>query len=298
MLDNLIYLCIKQTNKIMGQYYKPIVLDKESGLPIAHLYSHDYGSGLKLMEHSWLGNNFVSTFISLIQPGGQFEGKPIVWAGDYGDEETNENGKFKFPFKDGERTNGLNLYSLCHDNEEEVRIYGHGHGSITKVNPPEKNRGNEYRYYINEDKKEFVDVETLLVTGKWGDGSSMVIHPLPLLTCEGNGRGGGDYHLCTSNDEEYVGSWSRNVIRCSNKKPSNEYTQIFPQFYEKWNERDPSISNVVKYLKQKNIEDTTLNIGKVLYEYHEIEETLIKRYKKEHNRIKTVINRLQLKEEF
>ena len=38
----------------MGQYYKPINLDDKQWL-----YSHDFGDGLKLMEHSWIGNDFV-----------------------------------------------------------------------------------------------------------------------------------------------------------------------------------------------------------------------------------------------
>lgn len=35
------------------------------------------------------------------------------------------------------------------------------------------------------------------------------IHPLPLLTCEGNGRGGGDY---SGPHMEYVGSWARDIL--------------------------------------------------------------------------------------
>ncbi len=41
----------------MGQYYKPICLDNE--LKEQWVYSHDYDNGLKLMEHSYVSNNFV-----------------------------------------------------------------------------------------------------------------------------------------------------------------------------------------------------------------------------------------------
>jgi hypothetical protein len=35
------------------------------------------------------------------------------------------------------------------------------------------------------------------------------------MTCEGNGRGGGDYR----GDEDYVGSWARDIISVSNVVP-------------------------------------------------------------------------------
>jgi hypothetical protein len=40
------------------------------------------------------------------------------------------------------------------------------------------------------------------------DGDGWRIHPLPLLTCEGNGRGGGDYR----GESDLVGRWSRDLI--------------------------------------------------------------------------------------
>jgi hypothetical protein len=51
----------------MGQYYKPIILgntpkEGEHETVKAWMYSHEYDNGLKLMEHSYQGNNFVSTF--------------------------------------------------------------------------------------------------------------------------------------------------------------------------------------------------------------------------------------------
>ena len=66
----------------MGQCYKPINIENGQWL-----YSHDFGSGLKLMEHSWIGNQFVGAVMKLMIPGGQWHRKPIVWCGDYYDEE-------------------------------------------------------------------------------------------------------------------------------------------------------------------------------------------------------------------
>ena len=44
----------------MGQYYKPVLLEDYSDTPFLSFYSHDYGNGSKLMEHSWVGNDFVA----------------------------------------------------------------------------------------------------------------------------------------------------------------------------------------------------------------------------------------------
>ena len=43
----------------MGQYYHPTIMGKRYGVQ-GWLYSHAYGEGLKLMEHSYLGNDFVN----------------------------------------------------------------------------------------------------------------------------------------------------------------------------------------------------------------------------------------------
>ena len=59
----------------MGQYYRPVFLTEKSK-PISFAVSYDFGSGAKLMEHSWRLNPFVR-FIEnqlLIQP------QRLVWA--------------------------------------------------------------------------------------------------------------------------------------------------------------------------------------------------------------------------
>ena len=63
----------------MGQYYKPCVLKKNyknvKQPVISGLYSHEFGNGLKLMEHSWVGNNFVRAAMQLIA---KYKGYPFV----------------------------------------------------------------------------------------------------------------------------------------------------------------------------------------------------------------------------
>ena len=167
----------------MGQYYKPLSMDK-----MEFVYSHSYGNGLKLMEHSYVGNNFVGVVERLIAKGGEWFGDRIVWAGDYADPEegTEEN-----------------LYSMA-----------------TQINPPDLDtKGKpQFRFIVNMDTKEFVDIENVP-----GDDDDWPIHPLPLLTCEGNGRGGGDFR---GDEKGLVGKWARNRITVQNEQPDADYTEL------------------------------------------------------------------------
>jgi len=169
----------------MGQYYKPISIDK-----MTFLYSHDYGNGLKLMEHSYIGNSLVNTVESLLAPDGAWHKNSIVWAGDYADEE-------------GDSTD--NLYTQIGDD------------SIEPKNMEERSSG---RYIVNHTKKEYVDKD---IVPK--DPEGWKVHPLPLLTCEGNGRGGGDYRR----DNQHIGDWARDQISIEEKAPK-DYEELIPNF--------------------------------------------------------------------
>jgi len=47
-------------------------------------------------------------------------------------------------------------------------------------------------------------------------------HPLPLLTVEGNGRGGGDLY----DAPPFVGSWARDVISVEEALPEEELEEL------------------------------------------------------------------------
>ena len=64
----------------MGQYYKPIILEPRGGVK-AWFYSHEYGNGLKLMEHSYIGNSFCNAVENYLTNNPQ----RLVWAGYYAD---------------------------------------------------------------------------------------------------------------------------------------------------------------------------------------------------------------------
>lgn len=166
----------------MGQYYKPININKKQWV-----YSHEFNSGLKLMEHSWIKNPFVQAVESLLTIGGAWYKNQIVWAGDYADEEPNS---------------AENLYSMTTSDDGKDRMQ--------KIKPSLiKNIEKSYPFIVNHSKKEFVDKRLVPIKEGWK------IHPLPLLTCEGNGRGGGDFH----GESDLIGRWARDSISVEEEAP-------------------------------------------------------------------------------
>ncbi len=170
----------------MGQYYKAILLDKEKQNVIGWVSPYQYDSGSKLMEHSWMENGFVKSFENMIYKNPM----PVTWCGDYADA------------VDGSEE-GDTFYSLCEDK--------------TNLTPTTELAQHKSRYVINHDTKEYVDKTKVPEADGWK------IHPLPLLTAEGNGRGGGDYR----GHSELVGSWSRNLISVSEELPEGFEELIF-----------------------------------------------------------------------
>jgi hypothetical protein len=169
----------------MGQYYKPTSVDK-----MESLYSHDYGSMSKLMEHSYISNDFVSIAEYMLTPEGDWYKNGFVWAGDYADEEPS----------------GDTLYTLA----KEIKI---------KFKHAENNLPNG-RYIVNHTKRQYVDKDVVPE-----DEEGWKVHPLPLLTCEGNGRGGGDYRR----ENSHTGDWARDKISIENEEPK-DFLEICPHF--------------------------------------------------------------------
>lgn len=174
----------------MGQYYKPCILQDDAKTIKAWANSHDYNNGLKLMEHSYIKNEFVGAIEKQLTPHGSWYKSKIVWAGDYADNDEGD----------------VNLYDKADES--------------TKFVPPAGVVDKSYKYLVNHSKKLFVNKTKIKSIP---DCKGAKIHPLPLLTCEGNGRGGGDF----KGEHDLIGSWARDVISVEAVKPLNYEEVVF-----------------------------------------------------------------------
>jgi len=175
----------------MGQYYKPINLDDKQWL-----YTHDYGNGLKLMEHSWIGNTFVGAIMQLMLPGGQWFKKRIVWAGDYY----------------GDQGDEINHWANFDNDKDKIQPKMFMDKEIQKK-----------VILINHTKKLYVRYDEMSASNAgWMQGERWVINPLPLLTACGNGRGGGDYYDQYP-DYDKVGIWAGDVLSIEMTVPKSKW---------------------------------------------------------------------------
>jgi hypothetical protein len=189
----------------MGQYYVVVILGEkpDSSLEFVRAWvsPHAHGNGAKLMEHSYIGNNYVSAVEWLLSPLGHFWKSRIVWAGDYADPES-------YPDENLLHRTLFDLAQIEHETKE------------MKPTPPNMEK---YYFLVNHTKRQYVDMSKALT-----DCDGFRIHPLPLLTAEGNGRGGGDYRGAR---EDLVGSWARDVISVERAAPPG-FTELECEFAE------------------------------------------------------------------
>lgn len=171
----------------MGQYYKPSLFENDprqgnftTSILTATFYPPDWDNGMKLMEHSYVGNNLVQAVTKKMT-------SPIhlAWIGDYGDD-----------------VNNICLYDLDEHGVKQIPYQ------------PELEAGLPFKYYVNSTKAEYVKIPSRIP-------DTLVIHPLPLLTAWGNGRGGGDYR---GSCMDLVGRWAFDRIYVTN---NDEVTSQF-----------------------------------------------------------------------
>ena len=176
----------------MGQYYKIIILADNINIIRIWTTPNAYNSGNKLMEHSYLNNNFMNAIEYLISPNGMFYMSRIIWAGDYANPDEEENIQVSEDDNDN-----INLYHMA---EEQYGKY-----IVPYINEKFIENMDRYRYIINHTKKLYVDKEKC----KKND-NGFIIHPLSLLVTDNcNGMGGGDYNGI---DEHLCGTWTRDII--------------------------------------------------------------------------------------
>jgi len=172
----------------MGQYFTGVVVKDNKTSIIAWVAPNGFR---KLTEHSYIGNHTVGEFEKLIHENPQ----RVVWSGDYAD-----------PCK-GLKTN---LTDRCEKKHLDKRIeVSDNHLGLRKT-----------RYILNISKKTFVDKYKV----KPGQ-SGLRYNPLPFLTCDSNGQGGGDYY--GEDPNEIVGSWCKDYISVQGTKPKGFTELIF-----------------------------------------------------------------------
>lgn len=166
----------------MGQYYNVIILDSNNKVIRAWMCAHSYNYGVKMVEHCSASSEFVAAVESQICPEGAFYRSAIVWAGDYADVEVGA-----VPLGTAAAAAAANLHSM-------IDMHPHSKKGIC----PAVRDMDAYPYIINWSKRLYVDKTR-----------EPMIHPLPILTAEGNGRGGGDYH---GTSMDLVGTWARDEL--------------------------------------------------------------------------------------
>ncbi len=162
-----------------------------------------------MMEHAYVDENYVlaTEFYLYKNP------TKLVWTGDYANSDDKYRGNLNC-----EEKYEKNLYKMC-DEYPELKMKMAVSPELTSTT---------FKYLINHTKKEYIDKEKMIEFEK-SRGTNYIIHPLPLLTCETDGGGGGDY---SGDCEEWVGAWARHFISVDNAAPGEDYKEVIVPFRE------------------------------------------------------------------
>ena len=223
----------------MGQYYKFMNVDKKQ---ICQRNWHN----IKLMEHSYLGNNYCDDILRLLS--NEWKGDRVIHVGYYAeptDETTTQNLVAAIMKELNIKDN--TLYHFC-DSFDEVR-------SKSKQ---------DIRYVYNLDKKEYIDLFRQPIQWCYHDDKylgTVKINSFALLIGCGNGLGGGDYH---GPNEHLVGFWAGDRF-ISSSEPLKEYEdfKIRDDIYTEIKEYD----ELTSYDEENIIEHEINVLNKELEEY-------------------------------
>lgn len=199
----------------MGQYYCALVKrgDKVTsynlqvkGYKQGGEIDYDKYNGVKLMEHSYWGNDFMCAITGELY----HHRARVAWVGDYASD-----------YKWGEdKPNPKELFEQAWSGEqEEIED-----GGLTL----------EDMYLVNHTKKIFISGNEYWDFNrfKWGkDTKWSCTHPLSLLTACGNGLGGGDYWE-DNPDANLIGDWCMDEIEVTDTPPKG-YKKVMYDFCEK-----------------------------------------------------------------
>ena len=191
----------------MGQYYVPLVGnafgDDLKGFDRSVNGEYTFA---KLMEHSWWQNPFVNAISDLLYR----EPSRLAWVGDYATEDDD----FNFP----------HCSAFC------VPCYEDAWGdNVRLIQTASTDFALDGKFLLNHDSKQFVNLDEYKAAST--DKHGWTIHPLPLLTAIGNGRGGGDFHEGNTG-YEHVGLWAWHLLYIVDTHPTKHFTKLKLAFKE------------------------------------------------------------------
>lgn len=210
----------------MGQYYTPVeILYLNDG---THFIIYSFScqvkglghNSVKLMEHSWWNNEFLTNFCARLYERSRKHNKEthILWLGDYAElDGLSSLEGLSACFARVVQRSWLKQ-ALQDPNRKEIDI-GNTNPDFSLIN----------KFLINTTKQEFINCTTYYNCNH--DVDDWCIHPLPLLTAVGNGEGGGDYFGVNN---ELVGRWAGDALYIDDEEPVEPFKEIFPIFREKW----------------------------------------------------------------
>ena len=212
----------------MGQYYHPTMIDNEG--TISWINTHAYENGLKLMEHSYIGNSVMNAVF------GKIKDHPlrIAWIGDYSDEQAGDEYEHKLM-----RTAFMRIYDTVYGDDRDKHLI--------QPDPMPFDLTSTGWYLVNHTRRQYITMDAYIARNKWKESwkdwktgkveeYDMCINPLSLLTACGNDRGCGDYHAGYP-DYNKVGTWAFDQIELTRKKPV-KYQEVMYSFTEQYKEEE------------------------------------------------------------
>lgn len=184
----------------MGQYYKVLTDNIKDGNCVWNIQTDEWKkeekkpvdkrdwslyTGVKLMEHSWIGNRFMNSISAYIYK----NPTKVAWVGDYADD-------FEWGYTAENQPDPKDLWSCA---------WGEDTQSDCIKQLPFDYKG---KYLCNHTKKTALSFDKYI---ELSERDGWIVHPLSLLTACGNGLGGGDYRDNGYNYED-VGFWCNDVI--------------------------------------------------------------------------------------
>ena len=198
----------------MGQYYNVVTMDTDGKINAYNRMVDGKYTMAKLMEHSWWYNEFVSTMTKMLY----HNPLRVAWIGDYSDNEDYLRAEKDPQFFDMELLK--KFFDVAWGESSDESLLGVKKDMLLL----------DGKFLVNHTHKTYVDCDEYRFLSD-PDITEWIIYPLPLLTCVGNGLGGGDYH---GDNEEEVGSWCMAEVSVEDEIPAGYGKQSGLYFNEKF----------------------------------------------------------------